>query len=398
MSAAPVNPIVIWFGRVGDMILLSALLSILHRRYGGRCHVIGAGSWPAELYAEHDDVARVTCLHRYTAFLFDGAWWRAFAALRRGRRDPVYVCEYDPRKLARVRRLLRAGGIDPARCLFITQTACFNDAPAASVSPPPQAPPASPMHRVDAPAGAGTLLPQAPIDGPMHWVDRLVCFGRLTPPAFDAAAYPFPVPAPPYAPHLMVAAAARADCTAWIEARGWGGRPLVLVQPGNRRTMRGSRLRISSEDDKAWPIERWVALLHRVHAQLPQAVILLCGAPRESLLLSWIKDAAQLPAVAAAELPLPRLLALCERAQSMISVDTGPAHAAASLSLPLVVMFGAHSQQEWLPRSPSGSPVIGVGGPPQSSRLDQVAVERVFEAWHALEGGLRPTTVRATAP
>jgi len=398
MSAAPVNPIVIWFGRVGDMILLSALLSILHRRYGGRCHVIGAGSWPAELYAEHDDVARVTCLHRYTAFLFDGAWWRALAALRRGRRDPVYVCEYDPRKLARVRRLLRAGGIDPARCLFITQTACFNDAPAASVSPPPQAPPASPMHRVDAPAGAGTLLPQAPIDGPMHWVDRLVCFGRLTPPAFDAAAYPFPVPAPPYAPHLMVAAAARADCTAWIEARGWSGRPLVLVQPGNRRTMRGSRLRISSEDDKAWPIERWVALLHRVHAQLPQAVILLCGAPRESLLLSWIKDAAQLPAVAAAELPLPRLLALCERAQSMISVDTGPAHAAASLSLPLVVMFGAHSQQEWLPRSPSGSPVIGVGGPPQSSRLDQVAVERVFEAWRALEGGLRPTTVRATAP
>ena len=398
MSAAPVNPIVIWFGRVGDMILLSALLSILHRRYGGRCHVIGAGSWPAELYAEHDDVARVTCLHRYTAFLFDGAWWRALAALRRGRRDPVYVCEYDPRKLARVRRLLRAGGIDPARCLFITQTACFNDAPAASVSPPPQAPPASPMHRVDAPAGAGTLLPQAPIDGPMHWVDRLVCFGRLTPPAFDAAAYPFPVPAPPYAPHLMVAAAARADCTAWIEARGWGGRPLVLVQPGNRRTMRGSRLRISSEDDKAWPIELWVALLHRVHAQLPQAVILLCGAPRESLLLSWIKDAAQLPAVAAAELPLPRLLALCERAQSMISVDTGPAHAAASLSLPLVVMFGAHSQQEWLPRSPSGSPVIGVGGPPQASRLDQVAGERVFEAWHALEGGLRPTTVRATAP
>ena len=232
----------------------------------------------------------------------------------------------------------------------------------------------------------------------MHWVDRLVCFGRLTPPAFDAAAYPFPVPAPPYAPHLMVAAAARADCTAWIEARGWGGRPLVLVQPGNRRTMRGSRLRISSEDDKAWPIERWVALLHRVHAQLPQAVILLCGAPRESLLLSWIKDAAQLPAVAAAELPLPRLLALCERAQSMISVDTGPAHAAASLSLPLVVMFGAHSQQEWLPRSPSNSPVVGVGGPPQSSRLDQVAVERVFEAWRALERGLRPTTVRATAP
>jgi hypothetical protein len=121
MSASPVQPIVIWFGRVGDMILLSTLLEILHRRFGGRCHVIGAGPWPGELYASHADVARVTSLHRYTAFLFDGAWWRALAALRATRRDPVYVCEYDPRKLSRIDRLLRASGTDPARCLFITR-------------------------------------------------------------------------------------------------------------------------------------------------------------------------------------------------------------------------------------------------------------------------------------
>jgi heptosyltransferase-2/heptosyltransferase-3 len=359
MPASPLQPIVLWFGRVGDMILLSTLLEILHRRYGGRCHLIGAGAWPAELYASHGDVARVTCLHRYTAFMFDGAWWRAVAALRASRRDPVYVCEYDPRKLGRIQRLLHAGGVDAARCLFITRTACLQE---------------------------------------MHWIDRLVCFGHLTPPAFDATDYPWPTPPPRCAPHLEVSAAARADCAAWIEAQGWAGRPLVLVQPGNRRTMRGRRLRISSEDDKAWPIERWVALLRGVHAHSPQAVIVLCGAPRESLLLSWITAAAQLPAVAAAELPLPRLLALCERANSMISVDTGPAHAAAALSLPLVVMFGAHSQQEWLPRSPSGSPVIGVGGPPESVRLDQIDVTRVLDAWRALERGLSPTTARATAP
>jgi ADP-heptose:LPS heptosyltransferase len=359
MPASPVQPIVIWFGRVGDMILLSTLLEILHRRFGERCHLIGAGSWPAELYATHADVARVTCLHRYTVFLFDGAWWQALAALRASRRAPVYVCEYDPRKLARIERLLRASGTDPRRCLFITRTACLQDS--------------------------------------KHWIDRLVCLGRLIPPAFDPAAYPFPAPPPRCAPQLGVSAAARAECTAWIEAQGLSGRPLVLVQPGNRRTMRGSRLRISSEDDKAWPIERWAALLHRVHAQLPQAAIVLCGAPRESLLLAWISAAAQLPAVVAAELPLPRLLALCARAHSMISVDTGPAHAAAALSLPLVVLFGAHSQLEWLPRSPSGSPVLGVGGPPQSSRLDQIAVETVFDAWRALDGRLTPTTAHATA-
>jgi ADP-heptose:LPS heptosyltransferase len=357
MSAPALQPIVIWFGRVGDMILLSTLLEILHRRYGGRCHLIGAGTWPAELYAAHADVARVTCLHRYTAFLFDRAWWRARTALRRSRRDPVYVCEYDPRKLQRIARLLKASGTDPARCLFITDTACLQQA--------------------------------------AHWVDRLVCFGRLTPPAFDAANFPWPVPAPSCAPRLQVPPAERAACEAWLESHGLANRPLVLVQPGNRRTMRGRRLRLSSADDKAWPIERWAELLHLVHRRLPQAAIVLCGAPRESLLLTWIAAAAQLPAVVPAELPLPRLLALCERAHSMISVDTGPAHAAAALSLPLVVLFGAHSQREWLPRSPGGSAVVGVGGPPHSSRLDQIAAGTVLEAWCGLEP--RPTTARATA-
>src|SRR6267143_267202 len=328
MPAPPVQPIVIWFGRVGDLILLSAL-----------------------------------------------------RALRARRADPVYVCETDPRKLARIRRLLRFSGTEAVRCVFL-------------------APESSPGDTLD------TALPHTSKIAPTHWIDRLVSFGRLTPAAFNAADYPWPAPPPRGAPLLTVSAAARAECAAWLERQGWGERTLILVQPGNRRTMRGRRLRVSAADDKAWPLERWAALLHRIHARLPQAVIVLCGAPRESLLLEWIAAAAQLPAVAAAELPLPRLLALCARAHSMISVDTGPAHAAAALGLPLVVLFGAHSQQQWLPRSPTGSPVSGVGGPPQSNRLDQISVEAVFAAWCALvpaphapaaDSALRTTAARATA-
>src|SRR6267142_2424022 len=117
MPAPPVQPIVIWFGRVGDLILLSALLEVLHRRFGSPCHVIGAGSWPAQIYAAHNDVARVSCLHRYTAWVFDPAWWRTLRALRARRADPVYVCETDPRKLARIRRLLRFSGTEAVRCV-----------------------------------------------------------------------------------------------------------------------------------------------------------------------------------------------------------------------------------------------------------------------------------------
>jgi heptosyltransferase-2/heptosyltransferase-3 len=81
---------------------------------------------------------------------------------------------------------------------------------------------------------------------------------------------------------------------------------------------------------------------------------------------------------------MERLLALCASAHSMISVDTGPAHAAAALGLPLVVLFGGQPQAQWLPRSSSGSPVIGIGGPPTFKRLDEIPMSTVFETWLTL--------------
>src|SRR5437763_16545572 len=105
MTASPLHPIVIWFGRVGDMILLSALLDVLAARYGGGCHVIGAGSWPGGIYPAHSAVARVSALHRYTARAFHPAWWRTARALPAALADPGYVCGPDPRKLAPLRRL-----------------------------------------------------------------------------------------------------------------------------------------------------------------------------------------------------------------------------------------------------------------------------------------------------
>src|SRR5256884_96816 len=103
MPAPPVQPIVIWFGRVGDLILLSALLEILHRRFGSPCHVIGAGAWPAEIYAAHSDVARVSCLHRYTAWVLDPAWWRT----RRALRAASYGVHRGARRVRRVARAAR---------------------------------------------------------------------------------------------------------------------------------------------------------------------------------------------------------------------------------------------------------------------------------------------------
>jgi ADP-heptose:LPS heptosyltransferase len=94
-------------------------------------------------------------------------------------------------------------------------------------------------------------------------------------------------------------------------------------------------------------------------------------------------------------LPLRRLFALCERSHNMISVDTGPAHAAAAVGLPLVVLFGAYPSRVWQPRSAVGSPVIGVGGPPVASRLDEIPEQVAFAAWCELLDRLLADPIRS---
>ena len=367
VSKASSNPVVIWFGRIGDMIMLSALLEILHRRFGQPCRVIGAGAWTAEIYRSHQDVAEVICLGRHTAFFLDHGWWRALRALRADRAAPVYICEDFPRKLPRIRRLLRLSGAPATHCVFMTDV-----------------------------LAAAERRGQAP----EQWGDRLVALGRGTPPAFREADFPWPEPAPRSSPRLEISPAEGAECEAWLTGRGWLGRPLVLVQPGNQRTMRGGAQTSASPDDhKAWPVERWAALLLHVQQHLqqrmPQALILLVGAPPETAFLEAIRAEAKLPAVEIAVLPLRRLFALCAVSHSMISVDTGPAHAAAAVGLPLVVLFGAYPARVWQPRSAAGSPVIGIGGPPAASRLDEIPEPVAFEAWSGLWDRLQAGPLRS---
>jgi ADP-heptose:LPS heptosyltransferase len=363
---APTNPVVIWFGRIGDMIMLSALLEILHRRFGQPCRIIGAGAWTTEIYRSHPDVAEVICLGRHTAFFFDRQWWRARRALRAHSAAPVYVCEDFPHKLPRITRLLRWSGTPASHCVVMADM-----------------------------LAAANSRGQAP----EHWVDRLVALGRCTPPAFREADFPWPEPPPRCTPRLEITPAERAECEMWLASRGWLGRPLVLVQPGNQRTMKGRARAASKDDHKAWPVERWAELLQHVqqHLQrrLPQALIVLVGAPQEAAFLELIRTAANLPALGIAVLPLRRLFALCERSHDMISVDTGPAHAAAAVGLPLVVLFGAYPSQVWQPRSAVGSPVIGVGGPPVASRLDEIPEQVVFAAWRGLLDRLQADPMRS---
>ena len=345
VAVRPLQPLVFGFGRLGDMVMLSSVLHLLHQRFGRRCLVIGAGAWNARLYQGHADVERVLSFARHMPFMLSSAWWQTLWALHRSAPGPIYVCERSPRQLARIRRMLALSNVDPARCVLMS----------------------------DIPDEGG------------HWIDRYLRVGQLTPRAIDAAEYPGSSLGKP-TPRLSVSDPERVERDAWLRATGCHGRKLVLLQPGNFRSMsrRRERWRRLNQDDKAWPVAHWVSLARKVLSTLPDARVVLCGAPEEGAMLREIQQSAGTPDVVAAELGLRQLLAVSESAHSMISVDTGPAHAAAAMGLPLVVMFGAESQGVWLPRSRSGSAVLGIGGPPVSNRVDQISVDEAFSAWCSL--------------
>jgi heptosyltransferase-2/heptosyltransferase-3 len=338
------TPTVFFFCRLGDMVMVTRLLNLLHRRYQQPCHVVGTGSWTSSVYAGNPDVSGVWSFHRHLPFVFDRAWLPVRRALHASAPGPIYVCERHFRQLPRIRRMLALSGVDPARCLYLTDP------------------------------------------GPAHLVDRLVELGTHTPAALNPAGYPVPALATLDGPRLHVLPGERAACDRWLSANGWSGRPLVLLQPGNHRSMgpRRGRWRRRRVDDKWWPLERWAQLLQRIHAYRGDAVLMLRGARQEVPMLEEIRALANVATAVVVGNTLRELFALAATAHSMISVDTGPAHAAAALSVPLVVLYGAEDPRRWLPRSPHGTPVLAVGGPPRATRADQIPAEAVFEAWHSL--------------
>lgn len=338
-------PLVIRFGAFGDMVLLTPLLRLLHRRYGQACTVLGSGSWLEPLFSDHPDVcATLRLASRKRPYWLDASQRRLVASLRAQPPGPVYVC--DDYSIDKIRWLLARARIPEDHCVFANPD-CM-------------------LHEGE------------------HWIDRWQRFGAMTPAAFASA------PAASNsdlidAPCLTVKQYDRTDLHAWLRAHGFDDAPLMLLQPGNKRTLKRGRAG-QLGDDKQWPLDNWAALIHALLLRDTTTKIILCGAPAEAAMLRAIAQAAGPARVLAAgdELPLRRLLALCERASAMISIDTGPAQAAAALGCPLIVLYGAQPPSLWLPRSPTRSPVIALGGLPQRNRVDQIKLDEVIAALRAL--------------
>ena len=351
------SPVVARLGRLGDTVLLQPLLRTLSARYGQPCQLLSLGGWSSVLFSAQPEVGVLIPLKtQYGPLWMRPGRWKAIVALSRLRDRPFYIAEPAFRTRTKLRPMLKLAGIPAEHCQFIEDLPRYGDE---------------------------------------HWLDWLSRFSNTTPPAFREQFEPA-AGEPCGAPVLRVSHVERSDCDGWLQSRGWAQRPLLLLQPANKRTMRWNGVRAAADDVKSWPPERWAALARGMHESMPHAQLLFCGSPAEAGYLQRLGSAIRptTSAIATAALPLGRLKALLAVAHSMVSVDTGPAHLAAALGCPLVVLFGGRSPRMWAPRSGLGSAVSVIGGLPQVQRIDQIDEATVLEAWH----GLSPRSVSMALP
>jgi ADP-heptose:LPS heptosyltransferase len=339
MTAA--RPLVMRCGAFGDMVLLTPLLRQLQRRFGTPVDVIASGGWTRPLLEGQPAVGELFVIgSRKTPYWFDSKQRALVHWLRARGPGPTWYC--DP---GAGRDLLRRGGIPDS-------------------------------HVCDANS--------IPWVAGQHFVDRWIAFAETTPAAF-AGKLPASPSRVPSAAVLEISAAARAALEHWLARRGLGARRLMLIQAGNKRTMRRLR-RQRATNTKYWPEDRWAQVIRAMRAARPDHAVLLLGVPAEAALNGEIRRLTACDDVhnVADDLPVSILLPLLERASSLVSVDTGPAHAAAALGCPTVALFGESDPALYRPggvTTPATVLTGQVGGKPNILGIEAADVIR---AWLAL--------------
>ncbi len=339
----PCRPLVVRFGALGDMVLIKPLIDRIAERYRSDVDLLGSGPWTSELLAGQPHLGEIRLIRsRKTPYWLSREQWRLVEWLR-AREGPVYFCD----DTAKTHWLLARAGIGEERI-------------------------------VDAYQGydARTLAR-------MHWLDQWRAVAERSPRTHPAPSLPVP---PAMVPRIVVDEAKRRELEDFLAMRGIEP-PFVLFQPGNKRTLKRG-LFATRQHPKFWPVERWVRLGRTLLAVKPGLSILLCGVARERALCRQIARGIADPRVhvLCGELPIMRLAALCARAESMIAVDSGPAHLAAAMGTPLVVLFGNAAPERWRPVGPPGTPIIALGGPHRGGHVAAVAMEEVAAAWSGLAG------------
>jgi len=337
------RPLAVRCGAFGDMVLLTALIRVLYAEFRAPVDIVTSGSWSEPLLRGQPGVGEIFSMRsRKTPYWMSIDQQRVVRQLRARGSGPTWFCDGDDA----ARPLLERAGIDAEYMVDVKDHALLPGEHAtqqwrrlAQIMPSRGAGPC---------ADSGTVLPGC---------------------------------------YLEVTDAQRAQLAAWLRTRGLADQPLILMQIGNKRTMRRG-LRRLAVNHKYWPNERWAEVLRHLRRQHPGHALVLLGTGPEYRLNQEVAALAGIGGLhnVADDLPVPRLVSLLDRADGLVTVDSGPAHAAAAVGCPQVVLFGRASPSLYRPWGTAGADVRlltgQVAGEPNMLGIDAGSV---IAAWSALK-------------
>ena len=328
------------FGAMGDMVQMSAALANISERHA-RVDVLGNGGASAAVLAGTPGLGRVLPLsHRWLPMWLHLHKQRVCRLIERRKYEAVYAFDDVPGLLDQIER----SGTMVHRCF-----ACA----------------APRLHGLASDA----------------WV--LAQFG---------------IPSPQTLPTVNSRPADAQVMQARLRELGCAG-PVVVFQPGNSRTLHPLHRFRPKRNLKAWPVASWAAVAEHLLTSDPMLSIAIAGAPSETATAQAIHQLVPVHlrsrvVVLTQELPVARLAGLLSLAIGCISVDTGPAHLAAALGCPLVVLFGPADPDIMAPAGPGPvavlrshvacSPCYGTKRRHACQRnicMEQISVTQVMAAW-----------------
>ena len=337
------RPLALRCGAFGDMVLLTALIRVLHAEFRTPVDIVTSGPWSEPLLRGQPGVGEIYCVRsRKTPYWLSLDQQRIVKALRARGSGPTWFCDGDRAAMP----ILERAGI--ANC-------CIVD------------------------VKDHALLPGE------HATQQWRRLAQIMPAALAGAPHP-DIEAVIPGCYLQVMPAQRSQLDTWLTARGIGDQPLILMQIGNKRTMRRGPRRLAV-NNKFWPNERWAEVLRFLRQRHPGHAIVLLGTGPEFALNQELAALAAISGLhnVADDLPIPRLVALLDRAAGLVTVDSGPAHAAAAVGCPQVVLFGRALPSLYRPRGIAGADVRLLTGQidGQQSMLG-IDASSVIAAWSGL--------------
>jgi heptosyltransferase-3 len=333
------RPLVVRLGALGDMVILTVAIRHLHARFGQPVDIIAAADWTGQLLNGQSGVGEIHALgSRRRPYWLSSRQQHLAAWLRARTAGPTWLFDHDNQKVC---SLLRRAG-------WTAQYWC---------------------HHEDLQGLAGS-----------HFCERWLRFSYRNPPILGGQ--DLPITASDAYGELMVKPAQRAEVAQWLSARGWAGRGLILVQVGNKRTMRRG-LQQRSSNSKYWPEENWAAVLRGLRAMHPEHRILMLGVPQESAINERILSLAHVPHAhnVVHELSISRLIGLSELATGLVSVDTGPAHLAAAVGCSVVTLFGTTEPFMYAPRGRQAVVLCLIGEREGERSMRYIEPSEVLGAW-----------------